>query len=136
MNAPNSLFLNKGRRTAVRRPPTSEARDAGADLDGWEFEEVGQATGAAISSSTFATWMFDADQDGDLDIFAAGYGGDDDSLETVARTFLGGAESRPQNHEVLLRNAGDGTFLDVTTAVGLGFTPMTMGANYGDLDNE
>ena len=66
MNAPNSLFLNKGRQATVRRPPTSEARDAGADLDGWEFEEVGQATGAAITSMTFATWMFDFDQDGDL----------------------------------------------------------------------
>ena len=72
----------------------------------------------------------------DRDIFAAGYGGDDDSLETVARTFLGGAESRPQNHEVLLRNAGDGTFTDATAAVGLGLTPMTMGANFGDIDNE
>ena len=36
----------------------------------------------------------------------------------------------------LARNRGDGTFADVTAAVSLGFSASTMGANYGDLDND
>lgn len=61
-------------------------------------------------------------------------GGSDDSLEEVARTFVGGGaalDHRPANHEWLLRNNGDGTFSDATIDVGLGYTSGTMGANFG-----
>ena len=48
--------------------------------------------------------------------------------------YLG--ERRPAGHPVLYRNRGDGTFADVTAAVGLARSMPTMGSNYGDLDND
>lgn len=128
LDAPNSLFLNKG------RPQDSVTPAGGASV--WDFEEVSKASGTDIRQGTFATWMFDYNNDGHLDLFAAGYGGDDDSMEEVARTFLGKGDERPKNHERLLRNNGDGTFTDATIEVGLGYTSGTMGANFGDLDND
>jgi hypothetical protein len=57
-----------------------------------------------------------------------------DITEEVARSLTEGAA--PKNGERLLRNRGDGTFSDVSAAAGLGFSASTMGANFGDLDND
>jgi hypothetical protein len=68
LDGPNSLFLNKG------RPKKMVKAEGLLVADGWDFEEVGKAAGANIKAGTFATWMFDYNNDGFIDIFAAGYG--------------------------------------------------------------
>ena len=84
-----------------------------------------------LDRRSFASWFFDYDNDGRLDLFVGAF---DANLADVAADFLG-LESEgiiPR----LYRNRGDGTFEDVTRAVGLDHVYLPMGANFGDLDND
>lgn len=80
---------------------------------------------------SFATWFFDQDQDGWLDIFVAAFRADPGDLAAEA---LG----RPHRAELprLYRNLGSGSFEDVTVARGLARVLLPMGAAFGDLDND
>ena len=81
---------------------------------------------------SFATWFFDFDNDGWLDIFAAGYWVE--SMKDMADFEMG----KPFRAELprLYRNNRDGTFTDVTRAAHLDRVILPMGANFGDLDND
>jgi hypothetical protein len=80
---------------------------------------------------SFATWFFDVDNDGNLDIFVGGY---DAQISDLAAWYLGlPFKASPPR---LYRNKGDGTFEDVTRAYGLWRPMEPMGANFGDLDND
>jgi hypothetical protein len=79
---------------------------------------------------SFATWFFDYDNDGRLDLFVSNY--DTKIHETVASYF---GDRRRLGHPLLYRNDGSG-FRKVARAVGLTRPLMPMGANYGDLDND
>jgi ASPIC and UnbV/FG-GAP-like repeat len=83
------------------------------------------------SGRGFATWFFDYDNDGLLDLFATSYFL---SVDETARTYLG----LPHNATTLklYKNLGGGRFRDVTEAVGLDKVFMPMGANFGDIDND
>jgi hypothetical protein len=116
----NHLFRNDG------------PRDAKDISRGWKFTDVTEAAGVAQQSSSFATWFFDYDNDGWPDIFVAGY-----SLE--ASGDVGAFEMGLPVHAEkpkLYRNMHDGTFRDVSAQVGLDRVILTMGANFGDLDND
>ncbi|MBX3373301.1 MAG: CRTAC1 family protein [Phycisphaeraceae bacterium] len=80
---------------------------------------------------SFATWFFDYDNDGRLDIFVAGYSA---SIAHLTVQALGASDGavRPR----LYRNLGEGRFMDVTDATGLGRAMLPMGANFGDFDND
>jgi hypothetical protein len=107
----NRLYRNRGDGTF-----TDVASDAGVD----------QPTGRS-----FATWFFDYDNDGWLDIFVAAY---DAKIEDLALSYLG------REHQAtaprLYRNRGDGTFEDVAKAMGLDRPFLPMGANFGDVDGD
>ena len=95
------------------------------------FTDVAAGLGVAEPVDSFATWFWDYDNDGLLDLFVAGYGTD---VADVAADHLrlpndGG---RPR----LYRNLGAGGFEDVTREAGLHRVHLTMGANFGDLDND
>jgi hypothetical protein len=95
------------------------------------FEEVAARAGVADPYFSFPTWMWDYDNDGRLDIYVAS---NVPTVEEQAREYLGlppAAETMK-----LYRNRGDGRFEDVTEAVGLARAIPTMGANFGDLDND
>jgi len=79
----------------------------------------------------FATWFFDVDNDGWLDLWVGGYQA---KLADMAEWALGRADqaARP----LLFRNQRDGTFRDVAAAAGLSRPLLPMGANFGDLDND
>lgn len=95
------------------------------------FEEVGKQLGVSKPLMSFPTWFFDYDNDGWLDLFVASFV---PSVTEVARGFLG---LPPQAETMkLYRNNGKGGFDDVTAAVGLAKVVPTMGANFGDLDND
>jgi hypothetical protein len=122
----NHLFRNDG------------PRDAHDIAKGWRFTDVTESAGVGKQSNSFATWFFDYDNDGWPDIFVAGY-----SLDSASpngeESEVGGFElGHPVHAELpkLYRNNHDGTFADVTAAVHLDRVILTMGANFGDLDND
>jgi hypothetical protein len=95
------------------------------------FTEVAAKLGVQKPLMSFPTWFFDYDNDGWPDIFVASFV---PSVAEFAKHYLGippAAETL-----TLYRNKGDGTFEDVSQKVGLGRVVPTMGANFGDLDND
>jgi VCBS repeat protein/ASPIC/UnbV protein/PPIC-type peptidyl-prolyl cis-trans isomerase-like protein len=160
-NSPAQLFRNKGDGTfedvaasaRVNRTAYSKGVTAGDyDNDGWPdlyvsnlgggnflyrnnrdgtFSELAAAAGVPGPGRGFATWFFDYDNDGWQDLFVASYY---TSVEETARSYL----KLPTNADTmkLYRNLRDGSFQDVTRALGLDKPFMPMGANYGDIDND
>jgi hypothetical protein len=120
MYGKNHLFRNDG------------ARDPHDIGKGWLFTDVTAQAGVDRQNNSFATWFFDYDNDGWPDIFVAGYSLEESS--DVGAFELG----RPNHAELskLYRNNHDGTFTDVTTQTHLDRVILTMGANFGDLDND
>jgi tetratricopeptide (TPR) repeat protein len=95
------------------------------------FTELARAAGVTGPGHGFATWFFDYDNDGWLDLFATSYF---TSVDESVRTYLDRAHNAATLK--LYRNLGDGTFRDVTMDVGLDRVFMPMGANFGDIDND
>ncbi len=107
---PNRLYRNEG-----------ELRFVDVALELGVAEPVGRS---------FASWFFDVDNDGWLDLFVAAYQA---SPGDVAADYLGAP------HRALLprlyRNEG-GRFRDATAELGLDHVYLPMGANFGDFDND
>jgi hypothetical protein len=101
-----------------------------------KFTDVTRAAAVSDPQYGFPTWFWDYDNDGWLDIMAAGYRQPalEGDVSDVANLYLG----RPNNLEIsrLYHNNHDGTFTDVAPQMGLAHIPLPMGTNYGDLDND
>ena len=102
---------------------------------GWRFTNVAAEARVSEPRWSFGAFFFDYDDDGWPDLFVAGYrllaptvAGD------VAADYLG--LETPWERPRLYHNRGDGTFEDVTRAMGLYKVIPTMGLNFGDLDND
>ena len=96
------------------------------------FVDVATELGVEGPLSSFAAWWWDYDNDGDLDIYVAGF---DEDIRVYASRFFGGSygdRARPR----LYSNDGSGGFDDVTGKTGLDAPVLVMGANYGDLDGD
>ena len=106
----------------------------GADgaVDHWKFKDVTEQAGLAHQHKTFATWFFDYDNDGWPDLFVAGYSAG--SMQDVGRFQVGHTADAEMPH--LYHNNHDGTFTDVAHAMHLDRAMLTMGANFGDLEND
>ncbi|MEM9593699.1 MAG: CRTAC1 family protein [Acidobacteriota bacterium] len=116
---PNRLYRNDG--------PVDEA--PGGGVSGWRFTDVAAEAGVlGPDGRTFATWFFDMDNDGDLDLFVADYRS---RIGDVVLPFFGRASETGQPW--LYRNDG-GRFTEVSRAFGLDRPQLPMGANFGDLD--
>jgi hypothetical protein len=105
----------------------------GPDASGhWRFSDATQRSGVSEPKHSFSTWFFDYDNDGWEDIFVAGYFVQ--NVGDVAADYLGlptqGALAK------LYHNNHDGTFSDVSVAAHLNHVLLTMGCNFGDLDND
>jgi tetratricopeptide (TPR) repeat protein len=95
------------------------------------FTERAAALGVDRPLMSFATWFWDYDNDGWLDLFVASFV---PSVTEVVRHYLG-LPPRADTFR-LYRNDGRGGFTDVTKAARLDRVAPVMGANFGDLDND
>ena len=112
--------------------PNRLYRDDGPGEDGVvTFTDVAPDLGVdEPAEQSFATWFFDWDNDGDLDLWVNRYGA---RIHEVSASYLG--LSTAGGHPALFENDG-GRFTEVSAAVGLDRPLLPMGANHGDLDND
>ncbi len=98
----------------------------------WKFTDVTDAAGVREPIHSFATWFFDYDNDGWLDLLVTGYY--TQTLADIPAFHM----NLPNKAEVprLYHNNRDGTFRDVTQQAGLDRVILAMGAGFGDLDND
>lgn len=98
----------------------------------WCFTDVAESAGLTRPRRSFPCWFFDYNNDGWPDIMISGYLIHD--VGEIAADYLG----RPVAAEKarLYRNNGDGTFADVSRECGVNKLLLTMGCNFGDLDND
>ena len=95
------------------------------------FTDVAEIVGVTEPSrESFASWFFDYDNDGHLDLLVADYSS---PREQVSAAYMG--MSFASGHPLLYRNEGE-RFRDVSSQLGLTRPVLPMGANYGDLDND
>jgi hypothetical protein len=120
-NGPNHLFRNDGPRDPAH-----------PDAAHWKFTDVTAQAGVGQPMHSFATWFFDYDNDGWPDLFVAGYA--IQSMQDVGAFEIGHPSGAEQPR--LYHNNHDGTFTDVTHSVHLDRAILTMGADFGDLDND
>ncbi|HEY1794433.1 MAG TPA: CRTAC1 family protein [Opitutaceae bacterium] len=98
----------------------------------WKFTNVADDAGVTEPPTTFTCWFFDYNNDGWEDIIVCGYAIQD--VGDIAADYLGLPYSGQRAK--LYRNNGDGTFTDVSHESGVAKMLLTMGANFGDLDND
>ncbi|HTE00613.1 MAG TPA: CRTAC1 family protein [Mucilaginibacter sp.] len=101
-----------------------------------DFEDVTETSGISSNrESTFTTWFYDYNNDGWPDIMAADY------HFTTSLAYYAAAEGMGKpipgaGNIFLYRNNHDGTFTNVTKETGLDKVVYSMGANFGDIDND
>ncbi len=121
---PNRLLHNDG-------PSIPFPQKAAGGCPPWRFTDVAEAAGVTEPIHSFPAWFWDYDNDGWEDIFVSGYLAEPEDIA---------ADSMGLKHKAelprLYRNNHDGTFADVTERAGLSRLLLTMGSNYGDLDND
>lgn len=96
------------------------------------FTDVTAKAGVEQPINTgYVCWFFDVNNDGWQDLFVSSWNSYQDFLENK---ITGKSKGRGYR-SVIYRNNQDGTFSDVSTEMGLNACFGTMGANYGDFDN-
>ena len=98
-----------------------------------QFEDVTETTGIAAMTTRFTAWgtgIFDFDNDGNKDIFAAGSAILDNSMEVNHKPY--------PLPNFLYRNLGNMRFKDVSGEAGASFSVPAAhrGAGFGDLNND
>jgi hypothetical protein len=116
MGGPNHLFRNLG---VPGKTP--------------KFADVTAQAGVAEPNMSFTCWFFDYNNDGWPDIFVSGYWA---TMPNIVREYLGEKDKAVGDRPRLYRNNKDGTFTDVSHEAHLDQLLLTMGANFGDLDND
>lgn len=103
------------------------------------FEDVTAKAGLdKLYRNTLSAIAFDADRDGDVDLYLGAYFPDRDMFALSDDKIMHDSWEHAKNggSNVYLRNNGDGTFTDATAESGLGDTGWTMAVGHGDIDND
>ena len=101
-----------------------------------DFEDVTVKAGLDDNKeNTFTTWFFDYNNDGWPDIMVADYTFKN-SFAYYAAAEATGKPIPNAGNIFLYRNNHDGTFTNVTKEMGLNKVVYSMGANFGDIDND
>jgi hypothetical protein len=100
------------------------------NLEGQRFKNVAHKLGVGSPDRSFATWFFDYDNDGRLDIFVCSYY---PVLEGFAASHLGWETKAPG--PALYRQTAAGQFT-LQENVGIDRPVCVMGSNFGDLDGD
>lgn len=96
------------------------------------FKDVAATSGVTQPDKrSFATWFFDYDNDGWLDLFVGNF---ENPPARVMASYFGAQDLGGAPH--IYRNEQGKGFSDQSAALGLTRPLMPMGANYGDLDND
>jgi hypothetical protein len=95
------------------------------------FTDVAPELGVTEPVVSFASWFWDVDNDGNLDLFASAY---DAQVSDIVASALG--QSFDAQVPRLYRGDGTGRFTAVEREYGLTRPSAPMGANFGDLDND
>ena len=104
------------------------------------FRDVAADLGVTGPWQSFATWFWDYDNDGALDLFVtaypidAGKGVIPPALRVAVPGFLGKTAAAETTR--LYKGDGRGGFREVSAEVGLDHVVLAMGANFGDFDND
>ena len=95
------------------------------------FEDIAREIGITDPYYSFTSWFWDYDNDGDLDIFSSGY---EYGIIKSIESFMGKIDL---NYSLkLYENNGEGLYRDNTQGLGLLKVHSTMGANFGDVNND
>jgi hypothetical protein len=132
---PNILYRNDGPITDVSDDNGNRPAPGKKAPLRWKFTDVTREAGVSEPLRSFTTWFFDYDNDGWLDLLVSPFlGFSGKNLADVVADYLG----LPSKAETprLYHNNHDGTFTDVTHQVHLDHPLLTMGANFGDIDND
>ena len=108
-------------------------RNIGSEKGKPKFVDVTAQAGVGEPHMSFTCWFFDFNNDGRPDIFVSGYWA---TMPNIVREYLGDKANAKGDRPRLYRNNGDGTFTDVSREARLDQLLLTMGANFGDLDND
>ena len=101
------------------------------------FEDVAEMAGVTGPANSFATWFWDFDDDGALDIYVTSYELVDPQSNLRIGPVVAGYLGIPYGElPCLYKGDGHGGFTDVTRARNLQRVTLPMGANFGDLDND
>ena len=101
-----------------------------------EFEDVTKQSGILTNTnSSFTTWFFDYNNDGWPDILIADYKFDAPLGYYAAAEALGKPIANAGNI-YLYQNNRNGKFTEVSKQTGLDKVVFSMGANFGDIDND
>ena len=101
-----------------------------------DFEDDSEKAGVAKNHErTFTTWFYDYNNDGWPDILVADYQYNSSLGFYSAAEALGKPVANAGNI-FLYKNNHDGTFTEVSKETGLDKVVFSMGANFGDIDND
>jgi len=129
----NFFYRNEGDGTF-----TEIGKELGVDSHGLSGDAIADAAIVMGDGSnpddeaTFATWFFDYDNDGWLDLYVSGYSA---NLENIAGDYMG-EELRDPRRLRIYHNDGHGGFENRAAALGADDIRLPMGANFGDVDND
>jgi hypothetical protein len=106
---------------------------------GDRFEDVSERSGLRRWMNANSACWLDYDRDGDVDLYVAGYFRDDIDMWNLASTRIMQSSfefATNGGHNVLFRNRGDGTFEDVTAAMGCDSTRWSLAVAAADMDGD
>ena len=100
------------------------------NVDNKRFEDVAaELKVTQPEQRSFATWFFDFNNDGWLDIFVTAYYA---TPKHLTQHYMGQTDGAHRSR--LYLNGGDGTFKEIGNEANLDFPCLPMGANFGDFD--